>query len=83
MLLGGQTATIALPFNSCIVPSDINGPVAIFITSDGQPLLNSVVDRASSTQVVAGPALAFVDTQPQILGQTVGINLNSGSGSHY
>ncbi|KAF5322863.1 hypothetical protein D9619_001244 [Psilocybe cf. subviscida] len=68
MLVGGAFSSIALPFDNCVVPAGINGPVAIFITSDGQPLLNNVRDRAT-TQLVAGPLMAFIDTQPQMLGQ--------------
>ncbi|EDR05013.1 uncharacterized protein LACBIDRAFT_330070 [Laccaria bicolor S238N-H82] len=70
MMLGGQPNSIALPFNNCVVPSGINGPVAIFITSDGQPLVNNIRDRAS-TQLVAGPTMAFIDTQPQTIGSLV------------
>ena len=80
MLLGGQPTSIPFPFNSCVVPSDINGPVAIFITSDGQPLINNVIDRAT-TQLVAGPLLTFIDTQPQLLGEAVGITSGSNSSS--
>ncbi|KAF8811855.1 hypothetical protein BYT27DRAFT_7252377 [Phlegmacium glaucopus] len=80
MLLGGQPTSIPFPFNSCVVPPGINGPVAIFITSDGQPLINNVVDRAT-TQLVAGPLLTFIDTQPQKLGEAVGIASGSSSGS--
>jgi hypothetical protein len=68
MLLGGQATSIPLPFDNCTVPEGINGPVAIFITSDGQPLINNVRDRATS-QLVAGPTMAFIDTKPQLLGQ--------------
>lgn len=68
MLVGGQAASIPLPFNNCVVPEGINGPVAIFITSDGQPLINNVRDRATS-QLVAGPTMAFIDTKPEKLGQ--------------
>ncbi|TFK43079.1 ferritin-like domain-containing protein [Crucibulum laeve] len=77
MLLGGATSSIALPLSQCIVPQ-INGPVAIFITSDGQPLLNNVRDRAT-TQLVAGPTLAFIDTQPQVLGQLARGSAGAGS----
>jgi len=70
MLTGGAPFSIALPFSQCVVPQDINGPVAIFITSDGQPLLNNVRDRAQ-TQIIAGPTYAFIDTQPQTLGQLI------------
>jgi hypothetical protein len=75
MMIGGQATSIPLPLNQCVVPQGINGPVAIFVTSDGQPLLNDVKNRASS-QLVAGPALAFIDTKPQALAQL----LRSGSG---
>lgn len=81
MLVGGQPTSIPFPFNSCVVPSGINGPVAVFITSDGQPLINNVIDRAT-TQLVAGPLLTFIDTQPQILGEAVGITSGSSSSSH-
>jgi hypothetical protein len=67
MLLGGEATSIPLPLSQCIVP-DINGPVAIFITSDGQALVNNVRDRAQN-KIVAGPTLAFIDTKPQMLGQ--------------
>jgi hypothetical protein len=68
MLVGGQPSSIALPLKDCVIPQGINGPVVIWITSDGQPLLNNVRDRATS-QLIAGPTIAFVDAQPQLLGQ--------------
>ncbi|KAF9004732.1 ferritin-like domain-containing protein [Cyathus striatus] len=68
MLIGGASNSIALPFNQCVVPAGINGPVAIFVTSDGNPLINNVRDRASD-KLIAGPTMAFIDTQPQVLGQ--------------
>lgn len=70
MLIGGSVASISLPINECVVPEGINGPVAIWVTSDDQPLINNVRDRAT-TQIVAGPALAFIDTKPQLIGQLV------------
>jgi hypothetical protein len=70
MLLGGLPTSIPLPLSQCVVPSGINGPVVIWITSDGQPLLNDVVNRAT-VPVVAGPTMAFIDTIPQELGQLV------------
>jgi hypothetical protein len=81
MMLGGQPAAIPMPFDQCVVPQGINGPVAIFITSDGQPLVNNVVDRAT-VQLVAGPAMTFVDTQPQMLGMLVNSGINSNSSSN-
>ena len=73
MLLGGQPSSIALPLKDCIVPQGINGPVVIWITSDEQPLLNDVRDRATA-QLIAGPTIAFVDTQPEQLGQLARLN---------
>lgn len=66
MTIGGAGFSIPLPLNECVVPDGINGPVLIHVTSDGTPLANSVLDRAT-TQLVAGPLLAFVDTKPQAL----------------
>jgi hypothetical protein len=80
MMLGGQTTSIALPINNCVVPSNINGPVVIWITSDGQPLVNNVVDRATS-QLVAGPTMAFIDTQVQMLGMLARTPSNSAAQS--
>jgi len=66
MILGGAHASLSFPINECVVP-DINGPVAIWLTSDGQPLINNVRDRATA-QLVAGPTFAFIDTKPEVLG---------------
>lgn len=79
MLIGGNPTSIPLPFNECVVPEGINGPVAIWVTSDGQPLINNLRDR-STAQLVAGPTYAFIDTQPQTLGQ-VARGAVAGSGS--
>jgi hypothetical protein len=68
MILGGNPAAIVLPFNQCVVPQGVNGPVVIFITSDGQPLVNNVVDRATNT-LVAGPTMVFIDTSSDLLDQ--------------
>lgn len=68
MMVGGLSFSVSLPLSQCVVPAGINGPVALWITSDSQPLINNPVDRATDKQV-AGPTLAFIDTQPQLLGQ--------------
>ncbi|KAK0242189.1 ferritin-like domain-containing protein [Armillaria nabsnona] len=70
MLVGGAPFSISLPLSACIVPQGIDGPVALFITSDSQPLLNNVRDRAT-TQLVAGPTMAFIDSSSQTIGQLV------------
>lgn len=70
MMLGGAAESIPLPIDACVVPAEINGPVAIWVTSDGQPLVNNVRDRAT-TQVVAGPLFAFVDTKQELISQVL------------
>jgi hypothetical protein len=70
MLTGGAPFTISQPLNNCIVPQGINGPVLIWITPDNQPLPNNLQDRQTQ-QVVAGPAVTFIDTVGDELGQMI------------
>jgi len=79
MIVGGMPMAINLPVPNCVVPPGINGPVAIWITSDDNPLINNVVDRDTKSQI-AGPALIFVDSSPETIGQLVrGSGTNSGA----
>ncbi|KAJ7725066.1 ferritin-like domain-containing protein [Mycena metata] len=80
MMVGGAPFSINLPLASCNVPQGINGPVALWITSDQQPLANNVVDRAT-TQQVAGPAILFIDSQPEMLGAMVRGSSSGSAGS--
>lgn len=68
MMVGGAPFSISLPFSQCVVPSGINGPVAIWITSDQNPLANNVRDRATDKQI-AGPLIAMIDTSQDMLAQ--------------
>lgn len=61
MLVGGLPFSIPLPMGECVVPEGINGPVAIWITSDEQPLNAGAVDRQSNA-IIAGPAMTFIDS---------------------
>lgn len=79
MLIGGSSFAIVLPFNACVVPQ-INGPVALFITSDQQPLANNVRDQAAD-KIIAGPTMAFIDTVQEAMGQAVRTGSISSSGS--
>jgi len=72
MLVGGAPLSISLPIAQCIVPQGINGAVAIFVTSDDQPLNGNAVQRQSNA-IVAGPLMAFIDSAPEALGQLVGV----------
>jgi len=78
MLAGGLPFSISLPYDQCIVPPGIDGAVIIIITSDSQPLAASVVQQATS-QLVAGPAMAFIDSQSDNLGQMIRTVGSSGS----
>ncbi|KAJ7667566.1 ferritin-like domain-containing protein [Mycena polygramma] len=81
MMTGGAPFSINLPLAQCNVPAGVNGPVAIWITSDDNPLANNVVDRDTVKQV-AGPAIVFIDSQAETLGQIVRTSgTNSGASS--
>ncbi|KAI0939057.1 hypothetical protein AcV5_000577 [Taiwanofungus camphoratus] len=82
MLIGGIAETISLPFNQCVVPQGVNGPVALYITSDDQPLDNNVRDQNTNT-IVAGPAMAFIDAQSDLLSEAAlsGTGSTGGNGS--
>ena len=66
-MLGGAPFSIALPFDQCVVPANVNGPVALYITSDGQPLANNIRDQATNS-IVAGPTMAYIDIVSEALG---------------
>jgi hypothetical protein len=78
MLVGGLPFSISLPIDQCVVPSGINGAVAIWVTSDDQPLNGNVVQRGSNA-IVAGPLLTFIDSQSETLGQMVHSNGAAGA----
>ncbi|KAK2462308.1 hypothetical protein APHAL10511_005614 [Amanita phalloides] len=80
MMVGGTPNSIVLPLSQCVVPGGVNGPVAIFITRDSQPLVNDVVKRTSDS-VLAGPTIVFIDTSPQALGKLIVKGASGGSGS--
>ncbi|KAH9991669.1 ferritin-like domain-containing protein, partial [Russula compacta] len=75
LLTGGQAASTALPMDKCVVPDWINGPVAILITSNDEPLNGNVVDRYSQS-VVAGPVITFIDTHTDLIDGLVWKNSN-------
>jgi len=84
MLVGGATTALVMPASSCIIPATtsggpLNGLVAVFLTSNAQPLTTSLKDQPQN--VVAGPALIFVDSnQQEVLSQVYivkGLNLKS------
>jgi len=77
MLFGGATTAQVLPLDNCVVPEGIDGLGYVFVTSDGQPLINNARDRDSS-KVLAGPAVVAVKSKSETLGSLV---KNSGRGS--
>jgi uncharacterized membrane protein YgcG len=80
LMTGGMTFAMNMPLSQCVVPPDVNGPVAVWITSDDDPLVNNVIDRAT-TQQVAGPAIFFVDPTPDAIVSLVRGGSSSGSSS--
>lgn len=66
MMAGGLPFAISLPYNQCVVPAGINGPVALYITNTTQPLANDLTVQFGGS-VVAGPTFAFIDIDPQTL----------------
>ena len=70
MIAGGMPISIALPLSECVVPSSVVGPVAVFVTSDNQPLVNNVVFR-TDISVVAGPTIIFIDSVSEEIGSIV------------
>jgi hypothetical protein len=51
-----------MPLNNCVIPGpeSVDGAAYIWATLDSTPLPSDVIARSKS-QVVAGPALVFVD----------------------
>jgi len=72
MILAGQPLALAQPIDNCVVPTTglPDGPVFVFITNDPQPLLSNVVVQ-NAEEIVAGPAIAFIDQQADALGALV------------
>ncbi|KAH9991673.1 ferritin-like domain-containing protein [Russula compacta] len=66
LLTSGQTFAAPFPIDKCVVPLGVNGPVAIFITSDSQPLNGDLIAR-SNQSVVAGPVITFVDAHTDLI----------------
>jgi uncharacterized membrane protein YgcG len=86
MLTASAPFSLSLPLNQCVVPQGLNGAVAIFITSDDQPLNGGVIDRQSNA-IVAGPLLTFIDIEEDDISVLVrnkgGSSNSSSSGSGY
>jgi hypothetical protein len=74
MLAGGATTAIVLPASSCVVPPNINGPVAVFLTSDANPLSGNIATQ-NADNVLAGPAIIFADiNQGEVFQQVFALN---------
>jgi len=70
MIVGGQATALSFPISECVVPEGINGPVAIFVTNDLQPLATDL-NLQNAAAIIAGPTIAFLDTIPDALGNLV------------
>lgn len=80
MIVGGAASSISLPLSQCVVPPNVNGPVALYITSDDQPLANNVRDQATD-KLIAGPTMAYIDIVPEQLASFARTGSAGSSGS--
>ncbi|EJD00858.1 uncharacterized protein FOMMEDRAFT_110235 [Fomitiporia mediterranea MF3/22] len=80
MLAGGMPFSLSLPFDNCVVPEGLVGPVAIYVTNDTQPLANNARDRFTGN-IVAGPTMAFLDNSTESLSSLAKSGSVSNSGS--
>jgi hypothetical protein len=69
MLTGGDTVAKTFPIDKCVVPAGLNGPVYIYVTNTTD--FSGVLKDQCTNCIVAGPTLAFIDTEPQALGNLV------------
>ncbi|GAA5955772.1 hypothetical protein JCM21900_000912 [Sporobolomyces salmonicolor] len=82
MITGGLTAALTFPANACIVPSGIDGPVAVYLTNTSTPLATDIIVQDTRT-IVAGPDFIFVDSQTTLLSSLFAISSSSSwSSSH-
>ncbi|GAA6017589.1 hypothetical protein JCM10207_001216 [Rhodosporidiobolus poonsookiae] len=66
MIVGGAPSAVVFPASSCSVPSGIDGPVAVYLTNVDTPLASNLVIQ-NTLEIVAGPAIIFVDIQATLL----------------
>lgn len=63
MLAPGMASALVFPSGQCIVPANLTGPVAIYVTNSSTPLSGDVTSRTTDS-VVGGPTMAFLDPPP-------------------
>jgi hypothetical protein len=72
LLTGNLNSSIVLPANQCVVPSSVNGPVAVFITNTSAPLSGDILQRQKQNNTItAGPNLFFADEIVDPIGKLV------------
>jgi len=64
---GTSPTAIVQPINECLVPN-INGAIFAWITNSSVPLTTDIITQ-NVDSVVAGPAIAFVDSQMELLSE--------------
>lgn len=80
MMAGGMPFSLSQPIDNCMVPANITGPVAVWVTKDDQPLANNARDR-TDTNVLAGPSMVFIDTTVDTISQLVRTSSGSAASS--
>ncbi|GAA5854537.1 hypothetical protein JCM3766R1_002114 [Sporobolomyces carnicolor] len=66
IIVGGAPAALVLPGPACAIPQGIDGPVAVYLTNSSTPLASNILVQAT-VQIVAGPAIIFVDARATLL----------------
>jgi hypothetical protein len=64
MAIPGAVDAEVFPYDQCVVPEGIDGPVAVYITNTAQPLLIDPVVQDSGC-ITAGPTLVFIDSEQE------------------
>ncbi|KAF8845586.1 hypothetical protein BDN67DRAFT_1064880 [Paxillus ammoniavirescens] len=85
---GGVNSSVFQSISDCAVPANISGPMYVFITEDqttpGRRYTDKTMkERSPTSNVVAGPALVFIDNEPDLIGNLIrpGLNGTSGNGT--
>jgi hypothetical protein len=88
MFAGGVNSSVFQSISDCAVPANISGPVYVFITEDqttpGKRYMDTTMKEGSPmSNVVAGPALLFIDNEPDLIGNLIrpGFNGTSENGT--
>ncbi|KIL00467.1 hypothetical protein PAXRUDRAFT_129795 [Paxillus rubicundulus Ve08.2h10] len=88
IVAGGVNSSVFQPICDCAVPANISGPMYVFVTADQTTpekryMHTTMKERSYMSNVVAGPALLFIDNEPDLIGNLIrpGLNDTNGNGT--